>query len=110
MLGMPTEQFHLEFTHAQGGSTYPAPTRENLLVLYLPDTKTYTEAVNRMQEHGHFPVEPENPIGKVRARRSKIRTGGASFSTMADHSVLNELRRLKMNWAILAVQTGSVAP
>jgi catechol 2,3-dioxygenase-like lactoylglutathione lyase family enzyme len=68
MLGMPTEQFHLEFAHAKGGSPCPAPTRDNLLVLYLPDTETYTEAVNRMQEHGHSPIEPENPYWKGKSQ------------------------------------------
>jgi catechol 2,3-dioxygenase-like lactoylglutathione lyase family enzyme len=68
MLGMQTERFHLEFTHAEGSSPCPAPTKDNLLVLYLENTETYTEALVRMQKHGYFPVEPENPYWKGKSQ------------------------------------------
>jgi catechol 2,3-dioxygenase-like lactoylglutathione lyase family enzyme len=61
ILGMPTERFHLEFTHAEAGSPCPAPSRDNLLVFYMPDSQTYAEAVKRLHDQGHAPVEPENP-------------------------------------------------
>ena len=61
MLGMPNAQVHLEFTHAEAGSPCPAPTKDNLLVIYMPDTQMYTDALKRMRDQGHLPVEPENP-------------------------------------------------
>jgi catechol 2,3-dioxygenase-like lactoylglutathione lyase family enzyme len=64
MLGMPTDRFHLEFTHADAGSPCPAPTKDNLLVFYMPDDRAYTEILKRLQDHGHSPVEPENPYWK----------------------------------------------
>lgn len=64
MLRIPTDHVHLEFTHAETGSPCPAPTRDNLLVFYIPDDTAYAEAVNRMQSQGHSPVEPENPYWK----------------------------------------------
>jgi hypothetical protein len=64
MLGTPTDHFHLELTHAEAGSPCPAPTKDNLLVFYIPEDKAYAEAVKRMREHGYEPVDPENPYWK----------------------------------------------
>ena len=55
------DRIHLEFTHADGGSPCPAPTRDNLLVLYILDQQAFRNAVHRLEEAGHQPVEPENP-------------------------------------------------
>lgn len=63
MLGI-ADEFHLEFTQAEGGSPCPAPTKDNLLVLYMEDEKAFREATARMRAHGHDPVEPENPYWK----------------------------------------------
>jgi catechol 2,3-dioxygenase-like lactoylglutathione lyase family enzyme len=64
ILGTPTGHFHLEFTHAETGSPCPAPSKDNLLVFYIPEDKVYAEAVKRMKDHGYQPVEPENPYWK----------------------------------------------
>jgi catechol 2,3-dioxygenase-like lactoylglutathione lyase family enzyme len=64
MLEMTTGQVHLEFTHLDAGSPCPAPTKDNLLVLYLPDDVAYTEMVQRMKDHGYEPVDPKNPYWK----------------------------------------------
>lgn len=61
ILGTPTDRFHLEFTQTEAGSPCPAPTRDNLLVFYLPEDDAFAEAMKRMTDHGHQPVEPENP-------------------------------------------------
>lgn len=61
MLGLPGEACHLEFTEHEGGSPGPAPTRENLLVLYLTDRDAIAAIDGRMRALGHEPVEPENP-------------------------------------------------
>jgi catechol 2,3-dioxygenase-like lactoylglutathione lyase family enzyme len=68
MLGMPDERFHLEFTHADTGSPCPAPTKDNLLVLYFPNPRVYLGAVRRLQEQGHTAVEPENPYWKGKSQ------------------------------------------
>lgn len=61
MLGLPGREYHLEFTSHDEGSPCPAPTKDNLLVLYIPDR----EAINQLTAHlnalGHFAVPPENP-------------------------------------------------
>lgn len=61
MLGMPGSDYHLEFTSHVDGSPCPAPTQDNLLVLYFHgDAKMY-DAVARLAKAGHQPVEAENP-------------------------------------------------
>ena len=40
------------------------PNVDNLLVIYLPDDQAFRDATRRMEEHGHKPVEPENPYWK----------------------------------------------
>ena len=61
MLGLPGEEYHLELTeHAEGGPG-PAPTRDNLLVLYMTDPDAIAAIAERMRALGHAPVEPENP-------------------------------------------------
>jgi catechol 2,3-dioxygenase-like lactoylglutathione lyase family enzyme len=61
MLGIPDERIHLEFTHAASGSPCPAPTKDNLLVLYISDPQAFRNAVTRLEGTGQRPVAPENP-------------------------------------------------
>ena len=61
MVGLPGEEVHLELTTNTAGSPGPAPTRDNLLVLYLRDRDVIAAAEERLRALGHDPVEPENP-------------------------------------------------
>jgi catechol 2,3-dioxygenase-like lactoylglutathione lyase family enzyme len=61
MLGLPGRACHLEFTRHREGSPGPAPSRDNLLVLYIPDRDDLARLRARLEGHGHRPVEPENP-------------------------------------------------
>lgn len=61
MLGLPGVRYHLEFTHHEDGSPCPAPTKDNLLVFYIPDDDAVDAIVDRLQAMGYDPVEPENP-------------------------------------------------
>ena len=61
MLGLPGEDVHLEITTHAEGSPGPAPTRDNLLVLYMTDREVIAAIAGRMRALGHDPVEPENP-------------------------------------------------
>jgi hypothetical protein len=62
MLGLPDRSYHLEFTHHVDGSPCPAPTRDNLLVFYVPDRAALDAVVARLSDRGHHPVEAENPF------------------------------------------------
>ncbi|MBL8839650.1 MAG: VOC family protein [Alphaproteobacteria bacterium] len=67
MLGLPGRDYHLEFTRHREGSPCPAPSRDNLLVLYIPDPAHFEAARRRLEAQGHRPVEPENPWWHGRA-------------------------------------------
>lgn len=60
MLGLPGRELHLEFTQHEDGSPCPAPSRDNLLVLYMPDREAIRRVVNRLRQGGYDPVDPEN--------------------------------------------------
>src|SRR5215467_3226435 len=64
MLGVPEAAYHLEFTRAHGHRAGRAPTKDNLLVFYLPDEREWNEAVARMKRSGYEPVPPFNPYWK----------------------------------------------
>jgi uncharacterized glyoxalase superfamily protein PhnB len=66
MLGMPDASIHLEFTQHVNGSPCPAPTRDNLLVLYFETNEAYLAAVDQLKQAGGREAEPENGywIGK----------------------------------------------
>jgi catechol 2,3-dioxygenase-like lactoylglutathione lyase family enzyme len=61
MLGHAGAGYHLEFTRKAGHAAGRAPTRDNLLVFYLPDPSAWSEAVNRMEAAGYAPVPAFNP-------------------------------------------------
>jgi catechol 2,3-dioxygenase-like lactoylglutathione lyase family enzyme len=61
MLGIPGEQYHLEFTHHRGHQVGRAPTQDHLIVFYLPDEQEWRAAIERMQRAGYEPVSSYNP-------------------------------------------------
>jgi catechol 2,3-dioxygenase-like lactoylglutathione lyase family enzyme len=61
MLGLPGSAYHLEFTSSHAGSPCPAPTNENLLVLYFDSEAAMYDVVERLAGFGHQPVDAENP-------------------------------------------------
>lgn len=61
MLGLQGSGYHLEFTHHRGHEVGRAPTKDNLLVFYLPDADDWRAAVDRMKKSGSTPVASYNP-------------------------------------------------
>src|SRR4051794_31413496 len=61
MLGHSGAGYHLEFTHQRDTQVGRAPTEENLLVFYLPESGEWQNAVDRMRAQGHMPVASSNP-------------------------------------------------
>src|SRR5512139_1775339 len=61
MVGAPGAPYHLEFTHRRGHIVGGAPTKDNLLVFYLPDEGEWQSAVDRMVAAGYGPVPSFNP-------------------------------------------------
>lgn len=61
MFGLPGRAYHLEFTRHDEGSPCPAPTKDNLLVFYIPDQEAILKLKERLHKMGYPEVEPENP-------------------------------------------------
>ena len=61
MIGLPDTDYHLEFTSHVDGSPCPAPSRENLLVLYFRNDAQMYAVIDRLAAAGHEPVDAENP-------------------------------------------------
>lgn len=61
MVGLPNTTYHLEFTQHEDGSPCPAPTKDNLIVFYIPEQTTIEKLVNRLTGMGYEAVIPENP-------------------------------------------------
>jgi catechol 2,3-dioxygenase-like lactoylglutathione lyase family enzyme len=61
MLGRTGAPYHFEFTRARGHGVGKAPTRDNLLVFYLPEEDAWRAAVARMRDAGFAPVPAFNP-------------------------------------------------
>lgn len=61
ILGLPDGCYHLEFTQHVNGSPCPAPSKDNLLVLYFPNEGAVQRIIQRLRDMGHSPVPPENP-------------------------------------------------
>ncbi|WP_439880234.1 VOC family protein [Pontibacter sp. MBLB2868] len=66
MIGLPGLPYHLEFTQHEKGSPCPAPSKDNLLVLYIPDQPSIDQVVERLTRMGYPETEPENPYWKAK--------------------------------------------
>ncbi len=61
MLGVPGASYHLEFTTRRGHEAGRSPSRDHLLVFYLPVEQEWQDAVNRMIAAGYEAVASLNP-------------------------------------------------
>lgn len=61
LLGLPGSEYHLELTSHVDGSPCPAPSADNLLVLYLDGRQAALAATARLEGMGYPAVEPDNP-------------------------------------------------
>ena len=61
ILGHPESPYHLEFTQKAGHSAGKAPTQDNLLVFYLPDTQEWQASCTQMEAAGFVSVNSFNP-------------------------------------------------
>jgi catechol 2,3-dioxygenase-like lactoylglutathione lyase family enzyme len=68
MLGHANLAYHLEFTHHRGHQIGRAPSKENLLVFYLPEIDAWRRAVERMVASGYHPVTSYNPYWDQRGK------------------------------------------
>ncbi|MDP3421051.1 MAG: VOC family protein [Thiobacillus sp.] len=68
MLGLPDHIYHLEFTRKASGSPCPAPSEDNLLVIYVANALEREAIYQRLERIGAKEVQPENPFWLGRSR------------------------------------------
>jgi hypothetical protein len=68
MVGREGSDHHLEFTRCRAHPVAPAPTTEDLLVFYLPDSSEWNAAHHRMLAAGFEPVASHNPYWERQGR------------------------------------------
>jgi len=61
MLGDESMPYHFEFTQQRGHSVGSAPTRDNLLVFYIPDMAEWEKRCQQMLNAGFKQVTSYNP-------------------------------------------------
>lgn len=61
IIGRPDSPWHIEFTHQHGVTVGRAPTKEHLLVLYLPVKAEWDAVVKRVNSLGVVACKAENP-------------------------------------------------
>jgi hypothetical protein len=65
MFGLPSADYHLEFTQHAEPAPVPPPSEDNLLVFYIPDRARRDEIALRLQGMGYPTVKPENPYWEL---------------------------------------------
>lgn len=67
ILGLPGLSVQIEIVRHKDGLPAPAPTRDNLIVLYFTDPDDIQKLSARLNAYGYAPVKPENPYWNDRA-------------------------------------------
>ena len=65
VLGHAVHPYHLEFTHHKGVVVGSAPSKDHLLVFYIPESDAWIEAKASMESAGFQSVESYNPYWDV---------------------------------------------
>ena len=65
ILGHDNHNYHLEFTHHKGQAVGGAPTKDNLLVFYIPDNAEWASACSQMVMAGFNETKSYNPYWDV---------------------------------------------
>lgn len=68
MIGSPDSAYHFEFTKCLGHSAGKAPSKDNLIVFYLPEKTAWEAAVSRMLSCGYEAVQSFNPYWDVQGK------------------------------------------
>jgi hypothetical protein len=68
ILGHPQHPYHLEFTTQRGHHVGKAPTKDHLLVFYIPDQDEWEASGARMLAAGFVCVPSYNPYWDVQGR------------------------------------------
>ena len=90
MLGNAGAGYHFEFTHHRARPIAPAPTPEDLVVLYIPGEAEWRAGCSRMLEAGFERVEPFNPYWEIRGRTYEDPDGYRVVLQQAEWTMVEE--------------------
>src|SRR5690348_12348585 len=65
ILGLRSHSYHLEFTKCEHERAGRAPTKDNLLVFYIPNKSDWSQICNSMEKAGFTCVTSFNPYWDV---------------------------------------------
>ena len=65
ILGIASHNFHLEFTRSHKHSAGKAPTKDNLLIFYIPDKIQWEDRCRAMEAAGFLSVTSFNPYWDI---------------------------------------------
>lgn len=68
IIGHPKESYHIEFTSQRGHQVGKAPTRDHLLVFYIPDQTEWEKACQSMISAEFQDVSSYNPFWDISGR------------------------------------------
>lgn len=68
ILGLGSHAYHLEFTQCAHETAGKAPTKDNLLVFYVPDQLEWQHVCKRMEQSGFECVDSFNPYWDLSGR------------------------------------------
>jgi hypothetical protein len=68
ILGHPKEPYHIEFTSERGHKVGKAPTRDHLLVFYIPDKNDWEAGCAQMISAGFRKMPSYNPYWDLQGR------------------------------------------
>ena len=68
ILGHPEDHYHIEFTTQRGHDVGRAPTKDHLLVFYIPDRAEWEARATRLTAAGFREVPSYNPYWDVTGR------------------------------------------
>lgn len=88
MLGNAASGYHFEFTHCHAHPVTPAPTPEDLVVLYIPTEAEWHTRCASMLAAGFKQVASFNPYWNIRGRTYKDPDGYRVVLQQAEWSVV----------------------
>jgi len=68
ILGHPKQPYHIEFTSQRGHEVGKAPTRDDLLVFYIPDKNDWETGCEQMISAGFRKMPSYNPYWDLQGR------------------------------------------
>ena len=68
ILGRPKQPYHIEFTSQRGHEVGKAPTRDDLLVFYIPDKNDWEAGCEQMISAGFRKMPSYNPYWDLQGR------------------------------------------